>query len=185
LRGSKKKTPKPKASKGPKPGPEAATKPPVEAGLITRAEAAAALGVEPARINKWTSDGAPVAVRGSRGHSSMYRLEELRAWRDSRAENNSLVMSLSEQKTRVQSAMADRLERENLVRAGALIPIAEAVALGQGHITAAKSKLLKVGREAVNRGLPPEFKALVHELIVEALRELAQWHPDAGESKAS
>lgn len=180
MRGKTKKTAKPKAQKAAK------AQPAIAAGLVTRAQAAAALGVEPARINKWTSDGAPVAVRGSRGRSSFYKLEDLRAWRDSRAENNLLVQGLSEQKTRVQSAMADRLERENQVRAGLLIPVAEASARGQRHILAAKSQLLKVSRECVNQGLPPEYKALVHGQIVEALRELAQWHPEApAEAKAS
>jgi len=153
-------------------------------GLVTRAAAAAAMGVEPNRINKWSSDGAPVAIRGSRGRSSWYDLEALKAWRDSKAENNALVMSVSEQKTRLVSAQAEKQERENLVRAGQLISKAEAVAEGQKVLAALRARLMKVPTTCVNRGLPREQEALVRAVMVEALRELAAWKLVA-EEKAS
>jgi len=162
---------------------------PAPEGLVTRAEAARALGVEPARINKWSSDGAPVAVHGSRGRSSYYRLEDLRAWRDSRADQNARVQSLSDQKTRLQAALADKAERENRVREGELIAKAEAVVEGQRVLAALRARLMKVPTTCVNRGLPREQEALVRAVVVEALRELAGWKSVAdaepGESRAS
>lgn len=160
-------------------------------GLVTRAQAAAALGVEPNRINKWASDGAPVAVRGSRGHSAYYDLEALRKWlaERGRPQQNDAV-SLGAARARLAVAQALKWERENLVRSGELVERTQVVSEGQTVLAALRAKLLAVSRLAVMRGVVTrDNEAGLHSLIVDALRELARWNVGsdataAGEAEA-
>ena len=147
------------------------------AGLVTRAEAAAALGVEPNRINKWAADGAPIAKRGSRGHSAYYDLDALRAWRDARQPpNRDPGLSLGAARARAAEAQAVKWERENELRAGQLLERAAVVAEGQAILAALKSRLLSLPRQAVMRGvIQRETEPALHALVVEALRELRRW----------
>ena len=149
----------------------------LKTGHVTRAEAAAALGVAPARINRWVQDGAPVAVRGSRGHSAMYDLDALKAWRDARArpDEPDVGLSLGEARARLACAQAEKWERENLRRRGELVEREHAVYEGRTAIAAAKTKLLQVPRQCVLRGVPREAEVTIRQCIVEALRELARW----------
>jgi len=149
----------------------------LKTGHVTRAEAAAALGVAPARINRWVQDGAPVAVRGSRGHSAMYDLDALKAWRDARArpDQPDVGLSLGEARARLAKAQAEKWERENLRRMGELVEREHAIYEGRTAIAAAKTKLLQVPRQCVLRGLPREAEVVIRQCIVEALRELGRW----------
>jgi len=148
-----------------------------QTGLVTRAEAAAALGVAPARINRWVQDGAPVAVRGSRGHSAMYDLEALKAWRDARArpDQPDVGLSLGEARARLAKAQAEKWEHENLRRMGELVDREHVVYEGRTAIAAAKTKLLQVPRQCVLRGVAREAEVVIRQCIVEALRELGRW----------
>lgn len=150
-------------------------------GLVTRAQAAAALGVQPNRINKWAADGAPVAVRGSRGHSAYYDLDALRAWLSERGRpQQDENLSLGAARTRLALAQAQKYERDNLVRAGQLVERAQVVAEGQTVLAALRAKLLAVSRLAVMRGVVTrENEAGLHSIVVDALRELARWNVGA------
>lgn len=147
------------------------------AGLVTRAKAAEVLGVQPNRINKWVADGAPVAMRGSRGHSAYYDLAALKAWRDDRGRpEQDEGLSLGEARARRETAMAIKYERENLVRAGQLVERAQVASEGQAVLASLKAKLLAVPRLSVMRGIVPREKEPdLHALVVETLRELARW----------
>jgi phage terminase Nu1 subunit (DNA packaging protein) len=148
----------------------------VRRDLVTRAAAALALGVAPNRINKWVGDGAPVAVPGKRGHSAMYDLEALQAWREARQPEAGDALSLGAARARLAEAQAVKWERENLVRMGQLIERGEAVREGQAVIAALKARLLSLPRQAVLRGaLQREHEPVLRGLVVEALRELARW----------
>lgn len=146
---------------------------------MTRADAAAALGVEPNRINKWAADGAPVAVRGARGHAAYYDLDALRAWRESRgrdATTGEAGLSLGAARARLAEAQAQKWERENAVRAGELVAREQAVREGQTVVRALQARLLALPRQAVMRGvIPRENERALRALIVETLRELARW----------
>jgi len=161
-------------------------------GLVTRAEAAARLGVAANRINKWVSDGAPVAVRGSRGHSAFYDLDALQAWVAERGRkgNQDEGLSLGAARSRLAIAQALKYERENLVRSGQLVERTQVVSEGQTVLAALRAKLLAVSRLAVMRGVVTrDNEAGLHSLIVDALRELARWNVGsdataAGEAEA-
>lgn len=146
-------------------------------GLVTRAQAAAELGVEPNRINKWVADGAPVAVRGSRGHSAYYDLAALKAWVADRGRpDQDEGLTLGAARARLATAQAQKYERENLVRSGQLVERAQVAAEGQAVLASLKAKLLSVPRLAVIRGIVPREKEHdLHVLVVETLRELARW----------
>jgi len=147
------------------------------AGLVTRAAAAAELAVEPNRINKWVADGAPVAKRGSRGHSAYYDLEALRAWRDARQPpDRDPGLSLGAARARAAEAQAVKWERENALRANQLLERSAVVAEGQSVLAALKARLLSLPRQAVMRGvISRETEPALHALVVEALRELRRW----------
>lgn len=49
--------------------------------LLTRREVAAAFGVSPLRVTKWTAAGMPVVGRGGPGKESRYNLADVVAWR--------------------------------------------------------------------------------------------------------
>jgi len=150
-------------------------------GLVTRAEAAAALGVQANRINKWAADGAPVAVRGSRGHSAYYDLDALKKWLSDRGRpKQEDGLSLGEARARLATAQAMKWERENQVRVGQIVERAVVVAEGQAVLAALKAKLLGLSRQAVLRGvIPRDQEPALNGLIVEALRELARWQVGA------
>lgn len=146
-------------------------------GLLTRAQVASELGVQPNRITKWVADGAPVARRGARGHSAYYDLESMRAWVEGRrSADPDETVSLTAAKTRQALAQAEKYERENLVRAGQLIEREQVVAEGQAVLASLKAKLLAVPRLSVMRAIVPREKEHeLHSLIVDTLRELVRW----------
>lgn len=147
---------------------------------MTRAEAARALRVAPTRINRWAADGAPVAVPGRRGHSAMYDLEALRAWKEARgAAGPDAAISLGAARARLAEAQAVKWEVANRVRAGQLVERTVAVLEGQAVLTALRARLLSLPRQGVMRGvIPRESEPALRALVVEALRELARWKLD-------
>lgn len=155
-------------------------------GLVTRAQAATALGVAPNRINKWVADGAPVAMVGSRGHSAYYDLSALRAWVADRGRpDQDEGLTLGAARARMATAQAIKFERENLVRSGELVERAQVAAEGQAVLASLKAKLLSVPRLAVIRGIVPREKEHdLHVLVVETLRELARWKVGGEEQPA-
>ncbi len=146
---------------------------------MTRAAAAAALGVAPARINRWVEDGAPVAVRGSRGHSAMYDLEALRAWKDARSAGPTPDLgglSLAQERAKLARAQREKWELENRLRSGAVLPREAVLADGRAVVAALRARMLTLARQAVMRGIiPREHEPALRALVVEALRELARW----------
>lgn len=152
-----------------------------EPRLVTRAQAAAELGVKPTRINKWAADGAPVAVRGSRGHSAYYDVEALKQWIADRGRpDQDDSLSLGVARARLATAQAEKYERENRVREGELLERSQVVAEGQTVLGSLKAKILAISRLAVMRGIVAREKEQeLHSLHVDALRELARW--DVGE----
>lgn len=161
-------------------------------GPVTRAAAAAALGVAPARINRWVEDGAPVAERGSRGHSAMYDLERLREWVKGRGrpESGGAALSLGAARARLADAQAKKWERENLVRAGQLVEREVVIREGQVMVKSLQARLLALPRQVVLLGIiPPEKEPALRAQVLETLRELATWkclgdtkQPDVPES---
>lgn len=144
--------------------------------LVTRASAAAALGVAPNRINRWVADGAPVAVRGRRGCSAMYDLDALRAWKAGKSAGPDVNLSLAEERAKLAKAQRDKYELEYKVRTGQLVERGLAVAEGQAVMAALKARLLSLPRQCVMRGLVPrEAEPGVRALVLETLRELVRW----------
>ena len=162
-----KKAPKKRVPRAPK---KASTE-----GLVTRAEAARQLDVAPARINKWAQDGAPVAVAGARGHSAMYRVEELRAWLQARAERPGDAIALGQEKAKLTRAQTHKVEMENALRERRLIDRGAAVSEGQKVLASVRARLIHAARQCVLRGLPRSHEALVKAVIMEALLELSGW----------
>jgi phage terminase Nu1 subunit (DNA packaging protein) len=167
-------------------------------GLVTRAEAAAALGVTPSRINRWTAQGAPCAIRGRKGHSAWYDVEAIRAWHAARSEASlgaaatagESNLELSQERAKLAHAQRLKLELDRAVRLGELLPAEAVVSQGQAVLGSLKARLMGLPRQAVHRGLIDRSQeAGVKALVLETLRELARWHvgeealPDGEESE--
>lgn len=146
-----------------------------------RKEAAAALGVTPQRINRWVADGAPVALRGRRGHPHQYDVAALKAWRAARDHQWAVDgLSLEQERARFVKAQRVRAERLNRIQAGELIEVA-AVRAEYAHIaTIVKARLRAVPDSVADQVIaaavagPAAVKSLLLARIDDALRELAR-----------
>ncbi len=148
---------------------------PVSVG-VTRAVAAAALGVPPNRINQWVNDGAPVLQRGRRGEAALYDVEALRTWKSQRVQDNAGSLSLEREKALLARAQREKLELEAQVRAGQLVERDDVIAETRAGVHAVRTRLLQLPRQLgqagiITRDREPEVTALVNE----ALRELEVW----------
>lgn len=86
-----------------------------------------------------------------------------------------------DQRQRLAAAQAEKVERENLVRAGELIEVPEVVRGWGEHIAAARAKLLampmKLGPQMLNITDAGVAAGKIRVEVHAALTELAQWKP--------
>jgi phage terminase Nu1 subunit (DNA packaging protein) len=145
--------------------------------LVMRAAAAQALGVSPARISQWISDGAPVARRGRRGRPALYDVQRLRRWRAARErQQNADGLSLEIERAKLTRAQRLKVERENRVRAGELLERVDVTADIVAMVKATRARLLILPAHAVRRGIVArEKEAALRALVVEVLTELSNW----------
>ncbi len=151
---------------------------PPRGSLVSRAVAAAALGVTPSQLSRWVDDGAPVAVRGSRGHRARYHVKRLRAWKDQRATSGgpAAVVGLAEERAKLARAQAERWDQSNRARRAQLVERAAAVSEGRAVVRAVKARLLRISSAAVARGtVAPENVAALEALVLEAVGEFSKW----------
>lgn len=83
-----------------------------------------------------------------------------------------------DQRQRLAAAQAEKVERENAVRAGELVEASKVVAGVGEHINAARTRLLRLPG-AIAAQMPPDqrasLEATARRLVYEALNELAEW----------
>ena len=149
--------------------------------LITRRELAGALGCHPQTVNRWASEGMPVATPGRGGRASRYDEAACRAWMDTRrtaAEGE--PVDLVRERARKERAQARLAEQQYAQRAGELLPRGEVEQVWAREIAAVRTKILaietthadRVHRAASEAGVTGVERAL-HTLAREVLQELA------------
>ncbi len=168
--------------------------------LFTRREVAAAFGVSPLRITKWTAAGMPVADRGQRGKQSRYDVAAVVAWRiETEVERRAPVvssggravaagMNLGDERAKLARVQTRKAELEMRTREGELLETTDVVRLLALAVLAIRSGILRLPTTiapalvaCVQRGGgPPEVTALLRPACQDLLRELAAWTVPAG-----
>ena len=113
--------------------------------LITRRELAGALGCHPQTVNRWASEGMPVATPGRGGRASRYDEAACRAWMDTRrtaAEGE--PVDLVRERARKERAQARLAEQQYAQRAGELLPRGEVEQVWAREIAAVRTKILAI-----------------------------------------
>ena len=146
--------------------------------LLTRVQVGAALGVSRVTVERFVSEGRLVAVRRpGRAHSyDAADVDRLRGELEKGRTEPGAAFDLDAERMKFMRARRIRCERENLVREGELLEREAVVREGQAVLFAIRARLLSLPRQAVMRGvIQRETEPALKALIVEVLRELAQW----------
>ena len=161
-------------------------------GLFTRRGIAAAFDVHMQTVTGWEQDGMPVAMRGSRGRPSMYKLSECIEWK-TRRDVLALGGGSEELSPQIEKALLDRKRREELElkireRRGELVEIAEVEREFEDCANAVKSRMRRIPDAVADRvltaGGPHAVKAMLLAEIDAALSELSASGDGDGEDEA-
>ncbi len=148
------------------------------AKLVTRQQLASEFGVTAGTITRWERDGCPVAKKTARGRPSMFDLVAVRAWRNAvdALESGPGKLSLEYERAKVAHAQAEKIERENRVRAGELVERDAVVLEGQGYTKVWATKVRAFPRRLVQAGLiVTAQEADVAAVCRELLTDIAAW----------
>ena len=111
--------------------------------LLTRFELAEALAIHRQTVVKWVAGGMPIAVRGGRGRTHLYRESEVLQWLESRdAENAETVVDLTAARTRKELALADVSELKAGEMRGDLLSREEVETAWRAENSAVRAMLL-------------------------------------------
>jgi phage terminase Nu1 subunit (DNA packaging protein) len=151
--------------------------------LVTGAELARRLDVNPRTLRKWrTEPGFPVAVRGSGTAPSLYDEAEVKLWHDAREQRaRHDAADLTRARTRRETAQARLGEQQHKLRAGKLIAVEEAERLLTIIVTAVRAKLLhwpttladKLHRVGATEGAAG-IERVLQEAVYDTLTELSR-----------
>jgi len=144
--------------------------------LLTRAQLASALGVTAGTVTRWQADGMPVARKRPRGQATLFRLADVKRWREQVTTTPMAGLSLERERALLTMAQRRKLDRDDDVARGELITIAEVVRDGQGFVMAWRAKVLGLARRLVQIGaIPKESEARVKEGCRDLLTEISTW----------
>src|SRR5689334_9912619 len=123
--------------------------------LLTRRELADAIKVHQGSVTRMERDGMPVAERGRRGKPSLFSLPAVKRWTATRATAGALSadMSLGVERARLARTHAEKVERENKVRSGELLPRALVVREGRAFVKAWRALILALPRQLRQTGV--------------------------------
>lgn len=162
-------------------------KPPAE--LLTRQQIAEVMGVDPGTITRWERDGMPVAKRAPRGQPSLFDPAAVQQWRDDISAVKMLAqsgLSLEAERARLTRAQAEKVERENLRRAGELVPRDEVSRAGQAFCSAWAAKVRGIPRRMTQAGfITRDQEPIVSKICREILIEISSWTTMADVEKAA
>src|ERR1051325_7901283 len=129
------------------------------AGLLTRRDLAAAPDVHMQTATKWERDGMPIAERGRKGKPSLYRLDDVRAWRAARDEAGATgqLFDVAQERARKERAQAILAEQTFAIRQRDLVPRQEGERGWSAEVAAVRAKLL---------ALPTTLADAVHRIGV-------------------
>lgn len=119
----------------------------------------------------------PVAKKMPRGQASLFDLAAVQEWRErTNATKLSSNLSLEQERARLTRAQTEKVERENLRRAGELLPRDEVARAGQAYTAAWASKVRGIPRRMTQAGFitrdqEPQVAAICREILI----EIAGW----------
>lgn len=152
---------------------------PARQDLVTRAQLAAALGVNPSTIAKWVAAGCPVAQRDRLGHARLFVRADVEAWRDTNAEDAHAVrgdLRLDQERAKKERALAELAELKIAVQRGALVAVDTVLQEGRLAFGNARDRFRVLPRLLVQRGLLARaHEAAALAAVDEILAELKAW----------
>ena len=149
--------------------------------LLDRHGLSKLLGCHPQSVNRWASDGMPVAQRGRGGRPSLYDPEKCQAWIEARrAVDGTDRVDVPRERARKERAQALLAEQLYATRAGELLPAGEVRKVWDSYIAATRARILstyttsadRVAR-AATRGGVADVEGELKDIAYEILRELA------------
>jgi phage terminase Nu1 subunit (DNA packaging protein) len=154
--------------------------------LVTRVQIATVLGVNVTTVSLWEArEGFPVAVPGGPGKPTKYSLPDAVAWYVARkaAKNNGSGgpggLNLDEERARLAAVQRERVELQNAVRRGELMPVGEVAAVWTEILATVRANLLALpsalAPELARIEEPHAVAARLREAIYAALTALSRW----------
>lgn len=146
-------------------------------GLLTRPQLAQAFGVIPGTITRWEADGMPVARRFSRGKSTLFDLEAVKAWRERvDAAGSTSAASLSASRAKVADATFERMQLELAARRGELVSRDQVIREGRAQVKGWTAMIRTLPRRAAQEGIiAPSQIAGLEKLCRDLLTEISRW----------
>jgi phage terminase Nu1 subunit (DNA packaging protein) len=155
--------------------------------VVNRAHLAAVFGVARTTVDAWVAAGCPVVKRpAKRGDAYQFAAPAVHAWPVERAVHAAAggeagagdTAALTAERARLARLQGDAQEMKNAEQRGELLPRDEVTAAVVAAFTRVRARLLALPTRAAplvasKRSLP-EIKALLTELVYEALRELSE-----------
>ena len=143
--------------------------------MATLGETAKLLDVTPRRVQQLASDG--IVPKAERGDYDLAKctIAYIRYLR--RLAHGSGDLSLTDERTRLAKEQADKIERENLIERGELVPVGIVVGILEKIFVAFRARIIsipgKIAPQIVGVNTIPEVKGLVEGVIFEALDEIS------------
>lgn len=144
--------------------------------LLNRVDTAHIMGVNPRTFSDWN-----ISPVGKKGNETFYDLKQVIAYFKEREKKRG--GGLTEQRTRLVKAQADKAERESEALEGSLIPIHIIEQVWSDQISAFRARILgipnKAAKSLLNINKPTEMETLIREYLYEALDELSDYETEA------
>lgn len=126
-------------------------------------------------ITRWEADGMPVARRFSRGKSTLFDLEAVKAWRV-KIEKDRSAFSLSASRASLADAQREKVALDLATRRGELVPRDQVVREGQAHVKGWTAMIRSLPRRAAQAGIiEPHQIAGLEGFCREILAEISRW----------
>ena len=154
--------------------------------VVNRAHLAAVFGVARTTVDAWVAEGCPVLKRpAKRGDPYEFDSAAVHAWLVERAvraaaggEEGGDTAALTAERARLAGAQADMQEMKNQEARGQLLPRDEVTAAVHAAFGIVRARMLALPTRAAplvaGKRMLPEIKALLTELVREALQELSE-----------
>lgn len=155
---------------------------------VNKSELAEILGKSERTLTTWQKNGMPISVDGGgRGYANTYDTAEVIDWLlrnelEKHLNTDQQVLDYDYERARLTHNQANKVEMENAVMRGDLIPAELVEDVQNDMIGRARARLLAIPTKAAPQLISEldigEVQDILKKLVYEALRELAEYDPE-------